>query len=118
VTRLLTGWAVTLLPLLAAVVALELLWSLPAEVSWLATAAVVAGWALGGAGWLCHRRWPAGAMLSVIAGPAVVLALPGVLGELSSSGLVLWGPVSTVLAAALAMTVQPRLTSRPDPERD
>jgi hypothetical protein len=118
VARLLTGWAVTLLPLLAAVVALELGWSVLATVSWPVTAGGVAGWALASAGWLSHRRWPAGHVLTVIAGPALALALPGALGELSPAGLQLWGPVSTVLAVALAMTIQPRLTSRPHPACD
>jgi hypothetical protein len=105
--RFLTSWAVTLLPLLAAVVALELGWPLLDADTWPAVAAVVAGWALAAAGWLRRRGWPVRASLEVLGAPAAVLAGPAALGWLSPSGLVLWGPVSTVLAVALAMAAQP-----------
>jgi hypothetical protein len=41
------------------------------------------------------------------AAPAAVLAPLAVLGELSPDGLVLWGPVATVLAVCLAVTGRP-----------
>jgi hypothetical protein len=107
VGRFLTGVAVTLLPLLAAVVALELGWPLLGANTWLAAIAVVTGWTVVNAGWLCLRRWPAGAVLTVIGAPAVVLAVAAAVGWLSPTGLVLWGPLSTVLAVPLVMPAQP-----------
>ena len=38
------------------------------------------------------------------AAPAAVLAPLAALGELTADGLVLWGPMTTVLAVALALT--------------
>ncbi|MGY1631036.1 hypothetical protein ACI784_04895 [Geodermatophilus sp. SYSU D01186] len=111
--RFLIGVSVTLLPLLAAVVALQLGWSRFGATTWPAAAAVVTGWALAGTGWLWCRGWPAGAVLTVIGAPVVVLAGPAALGWLSPAGLVLWGPVTTVLAVAVAIPVQPLTPSGP-----
>ncbi len=52
-------------------------------------------------------------MRAVIAAPAAVLAGLGALGWLTPAGLVLWGPVATVLAAAPAMAAQPPAPERP-----
>jgi hypothetical protein len=114
-TRFLAGLAVTLLPLLAAVIALELGWQALAGDAWPAAGAVTTAWALGGAVWLCRRGWRPGAVLVVTGAPAAVLAGPAALGWLSPAGLVLWGPVSTVLAAALVMAAHPL---DPVPARD
>jgi len=105
--RFLTDVAVALLPLLAAAAALQLGWPLLEAETWPAVAAVAAGWALAGAGWLRRRRWPSDAVLAVLGVPAAVLAAPAAAGWLSPAGLVLWGPVSTVLAIALSMAAQP-----------
>jgi hypothetical protein len=114
VRTFLTGFGATLLPLLAAVVGLELSWQLLAGSTWPAAGAVVTGWALAGAWWLCRRGWQVGTVLAATGAPAAVLAAPAALGWLSPAGLVLWGPVSTVLAAALAMAAQPLAPERPD----
>jgi hypothetical protein len=111
--RFLTGWAATLLPLLVALVALEFAWPLLDAYSWPVAAAIVAGWALAAASWLRRRSWPARTVLTVLGAPAAVLSGPAALGWLSPSGLVLWGPVSAVLAVALAMAAQPLTLSGP-----
>jgi hypothetical protein len=112
--RFLTGFSATLLPLVATAVALGLGWSSSAQ-TWPVASAVVTGWTLAAAGWLHHRSWTAGAVLAVLAAPATVLAGPAALGWLTPAGLVLWGPVGSVLAAALAMTAHPvTLTVRPE----
>jgi hypothetical protein len=108
--RFLTTFGATLLPLVAAVVAvvaLELAWSSSATDTWPAAGAVGTGWALAAAGWLRSRVWAPDAVLAVLAAPAAVLAGPAALGWLTPAGLVLWGPVGTVLAAATAMAVHP-----------
>jgi hypothetical protein len=115
VARFLTGVAVTLLPLLAALVTFELGWPLLGANTWSAAVAVIAGWTVASAGWLCLRRWPAGAVLTVIGAPAVVLAVAAAVGWLSPAGLVLWGPLSTVLAVPLVMPVQPVSSDRRPP---
>jgi hypothetical protein len=111
--RFLTGWAVTLLPLLAAVLALELGWPLLDADTWPTVAAVVTAWALAAAGWLRCRGWPVRTALAVLGASAAVLAAPAALGWLSPSGLVLWGPVGTVLAVALAMAARPLALNGP-----
>jgi hypothetical protein len=52
-------------------------------------------------------------VLAMLGAPAAVLAAPAALGWLSPSGLVLWGPVSTVLAVALALAAQPLALNGP-----
>lgn len=113
VARFLIGVSVLLLPLLAAVVALQLGWSRLGANTWSVAGAVVTGWALAGAGWLWCRGWSAGAVLTVIGAPVAVLAGPAALGWLSPAGLVLWGPVTTVLAVAVAMPAQPLAPEQP-----
>ncbi|MGY1711578.1 hypothetical protein ACI8AC_18925 [Geodermatophilus sp. SYSU D00758] len=71
------------------------------------------GWTLVAAGWLRRRGWPDGAVLVAPGAPAAVLAGPAALGWLSSAGLVLWGPVSTVLVVALVMAAQPPAPDAP-----
>jgi len=115
--RFVTAFGATLLPLVAAVVALELAWSSSAAGTWPAAGAVVTGWALATAGWLHCRGWAAGAVLAVLAAPAAVLAAAAAAGWLTPAGLVLWGPVSTVLAAALAMAASPPIRPPPAPDR-
>ena len=56
------------------------------------------------AAWLSRCGWSAGAVLVMSAAPAVLPAAPG---RLSPAGLVLWGPVSTVLGAAPATITRP-----------
>jgi hypothetical protein len=106
-TRFLTAFSGTLLPLMATVVALELGWSLSAAATWPAAAAVTIGWALATSVWLYRRGWEARTVLAILATPAVVLTGPAALGWLAPEGLVLWGPVGTVLVAALAMVADP-----------
>ena len=107
VRAFLAHYSVTLLPLLAALVALEFGWELAAGTTWAAAAAAETGWALAVAGWLRMRGWRPSAVLLVTWAPAAVLAAPLAVGWLSPAGLVLWGPVSTVLAAALVMAADP-----------
>jgi hypothetical protein len=52
---------------------------------------------------------------AVIAAPAAALTVAAAAGWLSLVGLVLWGPVSTVLTVALAMAADP-LRTRPAPD--
>jgi hypothetical protein len=114
VRTFLTGFAGTLLPLLTAVVGLELAWQLLAGSTWPAAGAVVTGWALAGAWWMYRRGWQIGSVMAATAAPVALLAGPAALGWLSPAGLVLWGPVSTVLAAALGMAAQPLASEPPD----
>ena len=102
----LTRYSVTLLPLLATGVGLQLGWGLMTNPSWAAAAAVTAGWALAVAGWLRQVGWQAGAVHWVTWAPAAVLTALAGPGWLSPAGLVLWGPVSAVLAVALAMAAR------------
>ncbi|WP_448617743.1 hypothetical protein [Geodermatophilus sp. URMC 65] len=108
----LARYGATLLPLLTALVALQLGWQMVTGSTW--TAAVTAGWALAVAAWLRCRGWHVGTVLTVTGAPAVLmvaLAGPG----LSPAGLVLWVPVTTVLAVALAMAALPAGASRARP---
>jgi hypothetical protein len=113
VRAFLAHYSGTLLPLLAAVTGLEVGWQMYAADTWPAAAAVVTGWALVTAAWLHRRDWQPGTVRAVIAAPAAVLAGLGALGWLAPAGLVLWGPVATVLAAAPAMAAQPPAPERP-----
>jgi hypothetical protein len=107
----------TLLPLLAAVLALQL-WVPESGVgTWPAAGAVVAGWAAAVAGWLRVRGWRAGAVLAAVGAPAAVLAGSAVIGWLSPAGLVLWGPVSTLLAVAQVVPARPAAPVGPTPDR-
>jgi hypothetical protein len=110
----LIGYCATLIPLVAALVALEAGWVRSGAASWPAGLAVAGGWSLAVAAWLRRRRWPAATVDIVVWSPAVVLAGPLSLGWLSPAGLVLWGPASTVLTVALALSARPpTLDDRP-----
>ena len=106
-------YAGTLLPLAAALLALQLGGQLLADRAgtsgppWPVAAAAVAGWALAVAAWLRRRGWTTAGLVAVVACSALVLAAPAAAGWLSPAGLLLWGPVSTVLAVALALAAQP-----------
>jgi hypothetical protein len=104
----LVGYVVTLLPLLAALVAMEFGWELLADDGWAPAAAAMTGWVLAVAGWLRLRGWRPGTALVVICTSVAVLAAPSAVGWLSPAGLVLWGPVTTVLTVALTLVQQPR----------
>ena len=103
----------TLMPLVAALIAFEFGWQLLADrtgavgQTWPAAAAATVGWALAVAALLYRRGWSTGGVVAVIAAPAAALAVSAAAGWLSPAGLVLWGPVSTVLTVALASTASP-----------
>ncbi|SDC06383.1 hypothetical protein SAMN05660690_0400 [Geodermatophilus telluris] len=113
VRTLLLRYAATLLALLTALLALEVGWVLLGAGSWPAAAAAVTGWALGTAACLRRCGWSAGAVAATGGAPAAVLAVPAALGWLSPAGLVLWGPVSTLLAAALLLSTRPPTPAAP-----
>ena len=108
----------TLLPLVPALVALQLGGLLLADDAgtlaggWPVAVVVAAVWALAVAVWLRHRRWTTTTVVTAVAGPVAVLALPAAVGWLSPAGLLLWGPVSTVLAV---LAVARPLTALPLP---
>jgi hypothetical protein len=104
-TTVLGAWVRALLVPLVVLVALPVGWTLTGAVGWpVAVAAVAVGSAVS-AVWLHRRGWPVGLVHVVSwAAPAAVLAPLAVLGELTADGLVLWGPMTTVLAVALALT--------------
>ena len=112
VTDFLTGWAVTVLPLLAAMLAFEAGWTLLDTDTWPTAAAFVAASAVVSAAWLRRRGWPARTVLTAVAGAAAVLAPLVASGQVSPAGLALWWPVSTVLAAALELAAQPLTLTR------
>jgi hypothetical protein len=71
--------------------------ALGAVLAWTAAVTVV----------LRARGWAARPLGEVAGAPAVVLALPAVAGWLSPEGLVLWAPLTTVLAVGLGMVARP-----------
>ena len=100
----------TLLPLAAALIALELGWSRFAGTdgdSWVLALAAVCGWAGVSGAWLRHRGRRLGGLAAVVCLLAVLLTPLAVAGWMSPAGLVLWGPVSAVLASALLLAAQP-----------
>jgi hypothetical protein len=109
----LARYSATLLPLVAALVALELGAQRITGDSWPAALAVVAGWALTVAAWLHRRGWRAGTVLAVVGVPLGLPAAPLAVDGLSPAGLALWGPVGTVLAVALAMATRPPAPAGP-----
>jgi hypothetical protein len=115
VRTLLVGYGVELLPLLVALLALEFGWERIADGTWAAASAAMTGWALAIAGWLRSRGRRACTVLTVTCTPAAVLAATLPVGWLSPAGLVLWGPVSTVLTVALTMAVQPPASATSHP---
>jgi hypothetical protein len=102
------GYARTLLVPLIGLVVLPVAWTLTASAGWPAAVAGVAAAGASSAASLFRRAWPPALVhLVTWAAPAAVLAPLAVLGELSPDGLVLWGPVTTVLAVCLALTGRP-----------
>jgi hypothetical protein len=101
----LSGYARTLLVPLLALVALPVGWTLSGAGGWPVAVAGAAAASAVSAGWLHLRGWPSQLVhLVTWAAPAAVLAPLAALGELSADGLVLWGPMATVLAVSLALT--------------
>jgi hypothetical protein len=87
---------------------------LSAATGWLAATAAVTGWSLAVSAWLRQRGWPAvTAQLATVAAPAALLAPLWALGWLSPAGLVVWGPISALLAIALVAVYDPGLVCRP-----
>ena len=114
VRAFLTGYAVTLTPLLAALCALDVGWVRLGASSWPAAAVALTGWSVAVAAWLHSRRWPVRTIDVVVLAPALVLAGPLSFDWLSPAGLVVWGPASTLLTVALALSEQyPSLDGRP-----
>ena len=112
--RLVAGYAQTLLVLLPAALTLVAGLTLLQVDGWPTVAAAEVGWGVAVAAWLQHRGWPAArAHLTVWIAPAAVLAVSAAVGWLAPAGLVLWGPVSSVLSVALAAVYDPTLVSRP-----
>ena len=113
--QFLAGYARILLVPLAGVAVLLTGWALATPVvtsGWPAAVAAAAGWSLAVVAWLRHREWPAAtAHLAAWAAPAALLAPLSALGWLSADGLILWGPISAVLAVALAAAHDPALVS-------
>jgi hypothetical protein len=111
----------TLLPLAVALAAFQcggqLLTNSVEILGWSWPVAAAVGWALTVAVWLHRRSWARGMLVSVGAGPAAALAIPAAVGWVSPAGLLLWGPVSTVLAVALALAAQPQAPADPPPRR-
>jgi hypothetical protein len=104
-TAVLTAWARTLAVPLAVLVALPVGWALGGAGGWPLAITGAASASAMSAIWLHLRGWsPAVLHLVTWAAPAAVLAPLAVLGELTADGLVLWGPMTTVLAVALAVT--------------
>jgi hypothetical protein len=101
----LTEYARTLLVPLLALAALLTGWALTGAGGWAAAVAAVAAWSACSAGWLRRRAWsPARVHLVAWAASTVLVTPLAALGWLSADGLVLWAPVTTVLAAGLALT--------------
>jgi hypothetical protein len=107
VRAFLVGYVVALTPLVAGLLALEVGWVRLGAASWPAAVAALTGWSLAVAAWLHHRRLPAGTVDVVVLAPLIVLAGPWSFGWLSPDGLVVWGPASTLLTVALALSAGP-----------
>jgi len=104
----LANYASTLLVPLIGLVLLLTGWTITAADGWPAAVAAVGIFAAGSAAWLRRRAWtPALAHLVTWAVPAALLVPSAALGRLSADGLVLWGPVTTVLAVCLTLTHEP-----------
>lgn len=112
VPAFLAGYALLLLAPLLGLVAGLTGWFLTTGSGWPAGVAAVAAVAMSNGLWLHRRAWaPALTHLVTWAAPTVVLAPMAALGSLSPDGLVLWAPVATLLAVALAVSQDPRLAS-------
>jgi hypothetical protein len=110
----LARFARTLAVVLLSMAALLLGWNLlsgtdwASSQPWLTAAAATTGWALAAAVWLRRRGWRRGPVhVATWAAPTVGLTPLVWLGWLTPDGLVLWGPVSTLFAVALAMAAEP-----------
>ncbi|SNT03841.1 hypothetical protein SAMN04488107_4726 [Geodermatophilus saharensis] len=100
----------TLLLPVAWLVALVVCWTLTGATGWVPAGAAVAVWAAGTATWLRRQAWsraPVHLVTWVV--PTALLTPLTALGWLPADGLVLWSPLTTVLAA-LAVTPQPPAT--------
>jgi hypothetical protein len=85
-------------------------WMLLPVAGWPAAVTAVTGWSMGMVAWLRRRGWTL-ARAHLVSGiaPAALIVPLAVLGLLSADGLVLWGPVSALLAVALAAVHDPRM---------
>jgi hypothetical protein len=111
-TTVLSAWARTLLVPVIALVALPVGWTLSDADGWPVAVAAVAAASAVSAIWLHLRGWsPAVLHLVTWAAPAAVLAPLAALGELTADGLVLWGPMTTVLAVSLALARRPAMVA-------
>ena len=108
VRAVLANYAITLLVPLVGLVVLLRGWTITAADGWPAAVAAVGIFAGGSAAWLHRRAWsPALVQLVTCAAPAALLVPSAALGLLSADGLVLWAPVTTVLAVCLTLTREP-----------
>jgi hypothetical protein len=117
VRAFLTNYAATVLVPLLGLVVLLTGWTLAAAAGWPAAVTAVGVCAAATAVWLRRRGWsPALVHLVTGGAPAALVAPSAALGRLSADGLVLWAPVTTVLAVCLVLTHQPMpVTSRRRP---
>jgi hypothetical protein len=112
VRAVLTNYAATGLVPLLGLVALLTGWTLSAADGWPAAVAAVGTFAAGTAAWLRRRTWSPGLVHPVTWGAPAALLLPSAAaGLLSADGLVLWAPMTTVLAVWLTLTYEPRPVS-------
>jgi hypothetical protein len=95
-------------------------WELASTASWVeanpwpAAVAATTGWALAVVIWLHRRAWRPATIHSVTwVAPAALLAPLSGSTWLSPDGLVVWAPVTTVLAAAVVMATQPTVALPP-----
>ncbi len=107
-------FAWTLAVLLLGMTALLLGWNLASGTDWasshpwLTATAATTIWVLAAAVWLRRRGWRRRPVHAVTwTAPAAGLLPLVCLGWLTPDGLVLWGPVSTLFAVALAMAADP-----------
>ena len=115
-------YTTTLLPIAGALVALQLgAQELTGGADalgrgWPLTIAVTGGWTLAVVAWLRRRGWAAGSLAAVATGPAAVAVVATATGWLAPAGLLLWEPVSTLLAVALVSAAQPLPIAAPTHE--
>jgi hypothetical protein len=108
VGAVLTAYAGSVVVPLLGMAALLTGWTLTGAGGWPAAVAAVGVFAGGTAAWLRRRPWPPGHVHLVSWGaPAALLVPSAALGWLSAGGLVLWAPMTTVLAVCLTLTHEP-----------
>jgi hypothetical protein len=108
VRAFLANYAITLVVPLVGLVVLLTGWTITTAGGWPAAVAAVGIFAAGSAAWLHGRAWsPALVHLVSWVAPAALMTPAAALGRLSADGLVLWAPVTTVLAVCLMLTHQP-----------